>query len=80
MAVTYAQLTTQILNYTEVSTDVLSSTITDDFIEHAENRILLFYLFLVEQHQSQHLWLQLEPFIFGLPLVQQIEHFWSKEI
>jgi hypothetical protein len=40
MAVTYAQLTTQILNYTEVSTDVLSSTITDDFIEHAENRIL----------------------------------------
>ena len=40
MAVTYAQLTTQILNYTEVSTDVLSSTITNDFIEHAENRIL----------------------------------------
>jgi hypothetical protein len=40
MAVTYAELTTQILNYTEVSTDVLSSTITDDFIEHAENRIL----------------------------------------
>jgi hypothetical protein len=40
MAVTYAELTTQILNYTEVSTDVLSSTITNDFIEHAENRIL----------------------------------------
>ena len=37
---TYAELTTQILNYTEVSTDVLSSTITDDFIEHVENRIL----------------------------------------
>ena len=36
---TYAQLTTQILNYTETSTDVLTSTITDDFIEHAENRI-----------------------------------------
>ena len=36
---TYAELTTQILNYTEVSTDVLSSTITDDFIEHTENRI-----------------------------------------
>ena len=28
---TYAELTTQILNYTETSTDVLSSTITDDF-------------------------------------------------
>ena len=39
MAVTYAELTTQILNYTEVSTSVLSSTITDDFIEHTENRI-----------------------------------------
>ena len=37
---TYAELTTQILNYTEVSTDVLSSTITDDFIEHTENRIM----------------------------------------
>ena len=37
---TYAELTTQILNYTETSTDVLTSTITDDFIEHAENRIL----------------------------------------
>ena len=39
MAVSYAELTTQILNYTEVSTSVLSSTITDDFIEHTENRI-----------------------------------------
>ena len=37
---TYAELTTQILNYTETSTDVLTSTITDDFIEHTENRIL----------------------------------------
>jgi len=37
---TYAELTTQILNYTEVSTDVLTSTITDDFIEHTENRLL----------------------------------------
>ena len=37
---TYAELTTQIINYTETSTDVLSSTITDDFIEHTENRIL----------------------------------------
>ena len=37
---TYSQLTTQILNYTETSTDVLTSTITDDFIEHTENRIL----------------------------------------
>jgi len=37
---TYAQLTTQIINYTETSTDVLTSTITDDFIEHTENRLL----------------------------------------
>ena len=37
---TYAELTTQILNYTEVSTDVLTSTNTDDFIEHTENRLL----------------------------------------
>ena len=36
---TYAELTTQILNYTEVSTDVLSSTITDDIIKRTENRI-----------------------------------------
>ena len=39
MAVTYAELTTQILDYTEVSTDVLTATRTNDFIEHAENRI-----------------------------------------
>ena len=37
---TYAELTQQILDYTEVSTDVLTSTRTDDFIEHTENRIL----------------------------------------
>ena len=37
---TYAELTQQILDYTEVSTDVLTSTRTDDFIEHVENRIL----------------------------------------
>jgi len=37
---TYAELTTQILDYTETSTDVLSSTRTDDFIEHKENSIL----------------------------------------
>ena len=36
---TYAELTQQILDYTEVSTDVLTSTRTDDFIEHTENRI-----------------------------------------
>ena len=39
MAVTYSELTQQILDYTEVSSDVLSSTVTNDFIEHAENRI-----------------------------------------
>jgi len=37
---TYSELTQQILDYTEVSTDVLTSTRTDDFIEHTENRIL----------------------------------------
>ena len=37
---TYAQLTQQILDYTEVSTDVLTSTITDDFIQHTENDLL----------------------------------------
>jgi len=36
---TYAELTQQILDYTEVSTDVLSSTITNKFIEHVENRL-----------------------------------------
>ncbi len=36
---TYAELTQQILDYTEVTTDVLTSTRTDDFIEHTENRI-----------------------------------------
>ena len=40
MTVTYAELTQQILDYTETSTDVLTSTRTDDFIEHTENRIL----------------------------------------
>ena len=37
---TYATLTTAILNYTEVSTSVLSSTITDQFIDNAETRIM----------------------------------------
>ena len=37
---TYSELTTQILDYTEVSTDVLTSTRTNDFIEHTENRLL----------------------------------------
>jgi|TARA_R110002124_G_scaffold51176_1_gene147985 hypothetical protein len=36
---TYAELTQQILDYTEVGTDVLTSTITNDFIEHVENRL-----------------------------------------
>ena len=36
---TYAELTQQILDYTEVSTDVLTSTITNDFIKRTENRI-----------------------------------------
>ena len=36
---TYSTLTTAILNYTEVGTDVLSSTITDQFIDNSELRI-----------------------------------------
>ena len=37
---TYATLTTAIQNYTEVSTTVLTSTITDQFIDNAETRIM----------------------------------------
>ena len=37
---TYATLTTAIQNYTEVGTSVLSSTITDQFIDNSELRIL----------------------------------------
>ena len=37
---TYATLTTAIQNYTEVDSNVLTSTITDEFIENAEFRIL----------------------------------------
>ena len=36
---TYAELTQQILDYTETDVNVLTSTITNDFIEHAESRI-----------------------------------------
>ena len=36
---TYATLTTAIQNYTEVDSNVLTSTITDQFIENAELRI-----------------------------------------
>ena len=36
---TYSTLTTAIQNYTEVGTSVLSSTITDQFIDNAELRI-----------------------------------------
>ena len=56
MAVTYSELTTQILNYTEVSTDVLSSTITNDFIEHTENRIFRdIDLDVFKSHQTANL-------------------------
>jgi len=37
---TYSTLTTAILNYTEVGTSVLSSTVTDQFIDNSELRIL----------------------------------------
>jgi hypothetical protein len=37
---TYATLTTAIQNYTEVDSNVLTSTITDQFIENSELKIL----------------------------------------
>ena len=37
---TYTELVTQIRDYTETSSDVLSDTIINDFIEHVENKIL----------------------------------------
>ena len=36
MAFNYANLTTAILNYTEVDTSVLTATITNQFIENSE--------------------------------------------
>ena len=36
---TYSELVTQIKDYTETTSDVLSDTIVNDFIEHAEKRI-----------------------------------------
>jgi len=37
---TYTELVTQIRDYTETDSNVLTSTIINDFIEHTENRIL----------------------------------------
>mgnify|MGYP003625712215 CR=1 FL=1 len=37
---TYTELVTQIREYTETDSNVLTDTIVDDFIEHTENRIL----------------------------------------
>ena len=37
---TYTTLTTAIQNYTEVDSNVLTSTVTDEIIENAEFRIL----------------------------------------
>ena len=36
---TYSELVTQIRDYTETSSDVLTDTIVNDFIEHAEKQI-----------------------------------------
>ena len=36
---TYSELVTQIRDYTEVSSDVLTDVRVNDFIEHTENRI-----------------------------------------
>jgi hypothetical protein len=36
---TYSELQTQIRDYTETSSDVLTDSILNDFIEHAEKRI-----------------------------------------
>ena len=37
---TYAELTTQIRNWTEVDDNVFSSTIIDDFIQNSEYRLM----------------------------------------
>ena len=37
---TYTELVSQIRDYTEVDSSVLTDSIVNDFIEHAENRIL----------------------------------------
>ena len=56
MATTYSELTQQILDYTEASSDVLTSTITNDFIEHAENRIFRDVdIDVFKSHQSANL-------------------------
>jgi len=56
MATTYSELTQQILDYTETSSDVLTSTITNDFIEHAENRIFRDVdIDVFKSHQSANL-------------------------
>ena len=36
---TYTELVTQIREYTETGSNVLTDTIINDFIEHTENRI-----------------------------------------
>ena len=36
---TYAELTQQLLDYTETDSNVLTTTILNDIIEHAESRI-----------------------------------------
>ncbi len=56
MATTYSELVTQIRNYTEVDSNVLSDTIVNDFIEHAENRIFRDVdLDVFKSHQSANL-------------------------
>jgi hypothetical protein len=56
MATTYSELTQQILDYTEVGSDILTSTITNDFIEHAENRIFRDVdIDVFKSHQSANL-------------------------
>ena len=36
---TYAELTQQIIDYTETDSNVLTTTILNDIIEHAESRV-----------------------------------------
>jgi len=56
MATTYSELVTQIRNYTEVDSNVLSDTVVNDFIEHAENRIFRDVdLDVFKSHQSANL-------------------------
>jgi hypothetical protein len=66
---TYSTLTTAILNYTEVGTSVLSSTITDQFIDNSELLKIIFThlqeLYLLEDYKFIHQQRQQQVLIVG---------------